>query len=1162
MASQTHAPTAFQKSITRIQATAPFAEVVAALKDGLGELTLHGMAGSLPSILLAHIRRTCDRQMLVVTPTTEVAEEIRDDVEGLLGEEAVCYFPDWEIVPFEEKSPHVEVTGLRLEALQRLLLGDPVVVVAPVASIMRPTLEPEAIAAATRVVRVGDLVELDELAGWLRALSYEAENKVEQIGQFARRGGILDVYTYGYERPFRIELFDDEVESIRAFDPVSQRSTDTVQEIEILPRREILSGGDWWRDALPRLDEVAEETGQDLTQICDQIALGTHFPGIEFWSSVLSGVHPSLVDHLEKNAVIFLADSEAVEQQAGRFFDDMGGLIERRRERGQPVLPVERVLHSWETIESQIDARTRLNQVELAMSGEYVEFGARSVRRYEGSIEALREDIESAAREKGATLVLAENDAQAARLEDLLGSSLDRCDIDVGRLHHGFWYPAGGAQIVNDHELFSRTKRRHRYRRYHGAAPVKDAFSLTPGDVVIHEDHGIGIYQGIERITLDGISRDTVKILYRDKDRLYVPAEQIDRIQRFSAEEEEAPVLSKLGGADWERLKAKTKKGAVKLARDLIQLYATRQSNPGFSFSPDGHWMNEMEAAFVYEETRDQLSTIREIKVDMEKPQPTDRLVCGDVGFGKTEVAIRAAFKAVVDQKQVAVLVPTTILAQQHYHTFCERLSGFPVRVDVLSRFRTKMEIEKALHDIERGQVDILIGTHRILSQDVKFRDLGLIVIDEEHRFGVKHKERLKHLRQTVDVVSMTATPIPRTLYLSLMGARDMSVISTPPRDRLPVHTEVIPFDQDKIAEGILREIDRSGQVFFLHNRIHSIEERAEWLKELLPGVRFRFAHGQMSERQLEKVMVDFMEHKFDVLITTMIIQSGVDIPNANTIFVDRADTFGLAELYQLRGRVGRSSHRAYAYLLVPPETMLNPRARKRLRAIEEHSDLGSGFRVAMRDLEIRGAGNLLGNEQHGFITAVGFDLYVKLLDEAVRELKGEVVESLPDCEVDMRLSSYLPDDYVADGEQKMDLYRRLAASSSLSEVQDFETELKDRYGFPPEPARALLAMMRIKILGKTMRASRVAVDRKGKVTVRFSIERAPRQDVLAEMVGRSPLPLDFRVDGDVHMVMDVATPPGLDQARRVVETLEILTDGVSFGETGEEKLPEGVEVV
>ena len=1135
----------FESFLSRIAKSGPVKDVLDRVNKGVGETFLHGVAGSLDAMLLSRVRLACDRQMLAIVPSTEAAEELRDDLEVLLGEHAVCYFPDWELIAFEEKSPHVEVTSLRLEALQKLLIGDPVVVVAPISAVLRPTLEPEGLAAASRIVRVGELLDPQEFTRWLRTLSYEPENQVEQIGQYARRGGIVDVFTFGAEQPYRIELFDVEVESIRQFDPGTQRSVGQVEEIEILPRREILSGGDWWGDAGERLEAFAREIDADISDLAEKVKLGIHFDGIEFWGPVLTGEKPSLLHHFDERAVVYLAEPDDIARHAERLLKDARGTVSRKHE--MPEELVDMAFHTWEDIETEIGNRVRLIDVDLALGGDAVEFNSRSPRVYEGSLEALAEDAETVGRAGGHTLLLAENDAQARRLEELLATSLHYIDVEVGRLGTGFHYPDARVQIVNDHELFSRRKRRHRYRRYHGATAVKDVFSLTPSDVIVHEDHGIGIYQGLERITLDGVARDCLRILYRDGDKLFVPAEQVNRVQRYSSDEEDtAPVLSKLGGTDWERLKAKTKRGVAKMAEELVKLYAIRRSSPGFRFSEDGHWMAEMEAAFPYEETRDQLRTIQEIKADMEIDEPTDRLVCGDVGYGKTEVAIRAAFKAVVDQKQVAVLVPTTVLAQQHYQTFSERLSPFPVKIAVLSRFRTKGQIEQTLIDVGRGKVDILIGTHRLLSKDVRFHDLGLIIIDEEHRFGVKHKEQLKHMRNTVDVVSMTATPIPRTLQLSLTGVRNMSVITTPPKDRLPVHTEVIPFDADRIAEGILREVDRSGQVFFVHNRVVTIDERAEWLKELLPQIRVRVAHGQMSERQLEKVMMDFMNHTFDVLVCTMIIQSGLDMPNVNTIFVDRADRFGLAELYQLRGRVGRSNHRAFAYLMVPPDTMLNPKARKRLRAIEEHSDLGSGFRVAMRDLEIRGAGNLLGHAQHGFIEGVGFDMYVKMLDEAIREMKGEVVESVTDCEVDMRLSSFLPDDYVADGEQKMELYRKLSESASLEEVDAFGEELKDRYGPLPEPAQALVAMMRIKVLGKMLRADRIRIDRRGGMEVRFTEEQAPSQEKLAAMVGGSDHPLDFRWDGVLFMSMDLATEPGVEQAEKASATLQAVADNTT----------------
>ncbi len=1113
-------------------------------KNGTQAVTLHGLAGSLNAFVLDALRNGCDRQILAITSTTSDAEHLRDDLETLLGEDSVRYFPDWELIPFEEKSPHVEVTSLRLEAMQSLLIGEPVVVVAPVTALLRPTLEPEALAAASRIISVGDVLDLDELAKWLRSLSFEPSNQVVEMGQYARRGGIVDVFTFGAEHPFRIEMFDDEVESIRSFDPATQRSVDSVTEIEILPRREVLAGDSWWGAAAERIAEAESQFGIDLSQLRNRVQVGVHFDGMEFWSPIISGVKPNLLDHLDKRALVYLVEPDDIESAAERFISETGKLIDRRTERGEPSAPYEAVFHQWSTIDGLIRTRMTIAECALAPDADVIEFAAQQVRQYDGNLEALQDDmVEHSRRDRGRTLLLAENESQAQRLNELLERAIDLCDIAIGELHHGFRYPAARVLVLNDHELFSRYRGRHRYRKYRGTTSVKDVFALSPGDVVVHEDHGIGIYQGVERLTVDGITRDLVRLLYRDNDKLFLPVEQVNRIQRFSADEEARPPISKLGGADWERVRQKTKKGVVKLAKELIELYARRQSQPGFAFSTDSTWMREMEAAFVYEETRDQIVTIDQIKGDMEKSVPMDRLVCGDVGYGKTEVAIRAAFKAVIDQKQVAVLVPTTILAQQHFRTFSERLADFPVRIEQLSRFRTKQQIDKALSDVVRGAVDIVIGTHRLLSQDVAFKDLGLLIIDEEHRFGVKHKERLKELRTAVDVVSMTATPIPRTLYLSLTGARDMSVINTPPKDRLPVHTEIIPFDEDRVSEAILREIDRSGQVFFVHNRVQTIEERAAWLTELLPDVRFRIAHGQMGERQLERVMLDFLDRKFDVLITTMIIQSGLDIPNANTIIVDRADWFGLAELYQLRGRVGRAAHRAYAYLMVPKDRKLSSDARRRLHAIEEFSDLGSGFKIAMRDLEIRGAGNLLGHEQSGHIAAVGYDLYVKLLEEAIRELKGEIVETMLDCEVEIGVSAYLPDDYVTDGEQKMALYRRLAESRSLVEVDGFVEELRDRYGRLPDAARGLVDIMRLKIVGKHLGARKIIVGRSGRVQILFHANHTLSQNEIMQLVQRSPRPVEFKVDAELALEMRLGDEKGIDQADAAVDALGAMLD-------------------
>jgi len=1127
----------------RIAASEPAQALFRAISENRPEIPFHGACGSLPAFLLAHLRKTSDRQILAVTPTTEAAEELRDDLESIVGEDTVRYFPDWELIAFEEKSPHVEVTALRLEALQSLLVGEPVVIVAPVVALLRPTLEPEALAAASRVIRVNDLLDMDELAKWLRSLSFEPANQVQEMGQYARRGGIIDIFTFGSENPYRVELFDDEVESIREFDPATQRSVREVDEIEILPRREILAGSEWWGNAAERASRAEEAHGVSLDYLKNKLEFGIHFEGIEFWCPVLTGTKPSVLDHLDSHALVFLSDPESIEEHAEKFARETARLVSRRIERGEPTLPPEAVFHSWQSLQERIPPRCLVSSHSLSPPEAVASLGAQSARRYDSSLEAVRADIDTFA-ERGFTIVLyAENESQARRLEDLLGSLMDRITVEIAKLHGGFVYPSAKLFVVNDHELFSRYQGRHRFRKFRGATPVVDVFALSPGDLVVHEEHGIGVYQGLERITVDGVSRDCLRILYRDQDRLFVPADQINRVQRYSQDESARPVLSKLGGSDWERVKERTRKGVLKLAQELIELYAIRQSRPGFAFSPDSTLMEEMEAAFIYEETRDQLRAISQIKGFMESPVPMDLLLCGDVGYGKTEVAIRAAFKAACDGKQVAVLVPTTILAQQHFRTFSERLAGFPVKVDVLSRFRSKRETEETLYQLKRGSIDIVIGTHRLLSDDVEFRDLGLLVIDEEHRFGVRHKERLKHMRQTVDVMSMTATPIPRTLYLSLMGARDMAVINTPPRDRLPVHTEVIPFDEDRISEAILREVARSGQVFFVHNRVQTIEERAEFLRELLPELQFRVAHGQMSEHQLEKVMLDFLEHRFDCLVTTMIIQSGLDMPNVNTILVDRSDQFGLAELYQLRGRVGRSNHKAFAYLMVPKDRKLPPESRRRLRAIEEFSDLGSGFKVAMRDLEIRGAGNLLGNEQSGFIAAIGFEMYVKLLDDAVKELKGEIPERTADCEVDVHVSAFLPDAYVSDGEQKMTLYRRLAESQTLVEVNGFADELRDRFGRLPEPARALIDLMKVKVAGRILGARRIAVDKHGKIRVILGGGRKVTPAQIGDLVRRCPEPVEFKSNGDLVMEIQSGEPGGPAQAARVAAILESLID-------------------
>ena len=700
--------------------------------------------------------------------------------------------------------------------------------------------------------------------------------------------------------------------------------------------------------------------------------------------------------------------------------------------------------------------------------------------------------------------------------------------------------PEAKVAILNDHEIFSRNKSRHRYRRFKAAKPISSFDALGRGDFVVHVDHGIGRYLGLRRLTISNRDHDCLEVSYQGRDKLFVPVEQLDRLRRYSSADGAPPLLSKLGSGAWEKLKERTREEIFKAAAELIQLYAERKSLPGVGFSGDSPMLRELEASFPFHETPDQLRTVEEVKRDMEEPHPMDRLVCGDVGYGKTEVAVRAAFKAVCDHKQVAVLVPTTILAQQHLQVFSERMEPFPVRVEVLSRFRTAREQKQVVEDVKAGKVDVLIGTHRILSRDIRFRDLGLLVVDEEQRFGVRHKERLKQLKRQVDVITLTATPIPRTLHMSLMGARDMSVINTPPQDRLPIHTEIITFDEGRIVTAIEREVARGGQVYFVHNRVQSIHRLGEYLSELLPQVRFAVAHGQMPARQLERIMLDFLERKYDCLVSTMIIESGIDIPSVNTILVNRADMLGLAQLYQIRGRVGRSKERAFAYLLVPKGKRLTRKSRLRLRAVEEFADLGSGFNIAMRDMEIRGAGNLLGAQQHGFITAVGFDLYTRLLDEAVRELKGERVEHTADPEIKIAVTAYLPDDYVPDTDLKMEFYQRLAGAARVADLLAVREEMEDRFGRLPWQAASLLHIMEIKVMARQLGLAAVQLQ-KSRFRLTFSDPRQMAPADLRRLVEKSSSKLEFSVGERLTIETFLRAPDEqerLEKARDLVERL------------------------
>ena len=1120
--------------ITRLTAqTDSFKDVITRLANGQEQILLHGLPYTLAAFLATHVRHTLDRTVLVVAANEDRAEQWRDDLQAIAGEEIVCYFPTWDVELYDRRSPDNEITGLRIEAASRLMRGEPTIVVAPAQALLLPLIPPHALELGSLSLKTGEEQEPDALCSHLVDCGFERVPTIDSIGQFSLRGGILDVYPFGVGYPYRIEFFGDEIESIRRFDVNTQRSLNSCEEAWVLPAREVLLGSPFYEDYLQRIE--AADAGEALSPLRDQLEMGESLEGIECFSALLYGRDNGLFEYLNK-PLIFLEEDHEIAEELDKVLARPNKEYERHQERGTHF-PPDQLLRDQEWLSSQLGTHTRLEPTPLGRLEEAVRFDAKEPRAFEGELPLLRQDIERLSDEFYAIHIRCETKGQTERLQEIFQEWPD-VRFGLGSLHRGFTFPQAKLAVLNDHEIFSRQKRRYRYRRFRQAAAISNYGSLQRGDFVVHIDHGIGRYGGIRRLSIGGRDHDCLNVTYQGQDKLFIPVEQLDRLRKYSSSEGEAPLLSKLGGTAWEKLKERTREEIFKMASELMQLYAERKARPGVSFSADGPMHREMEAAFPFQETPDQLRTMDEVKQDMESPHPMDRLVCGDVGYGKTEVAVRAAFKSVCDNRQVAILVPTTILAEQHYQTFSERMSHTPTRVEVLSRFRTPKEQKKVLEDVKSGKVDVLVGTHRILSKDIRFRDLGLMVVDEEQRFGVKHKERLKQLKRMVDVLTLTATPIPRTLHMSMMGARDMSVINTPPQDRLPIHTEILAFDETRIAEAIYREVERGGQVYFVHNRVRSIHRLKDYLQDLLPQVRFAVAHGQMPPRQLEKIMFDFMERKYDCLVCTMIIESGIDIPSVNTILVNRADTLGLSQLYQIRGRVGRSNERAYAYLLVPKGKTLTKKSRMRLRAIEEFAELGSGFNIAMRDLEIRGAGNLVGAQQHGFITAVGFDLYCRLLDEAMRDIKGETVLDSPEPDIKIAASAYIPDDYVPDPDLKMEFYQRLAEAGRIVDLLEIHEEMKDRFGRLPQPARSLMHIMEIKVMARQLGVESAQLE-KSRFRLAFPAERQVSPVDIQRMVEKCSTQLDFDLGEQLGIEIQVQGRDELERLEKARDTLE-----------------------
>ncbi len=1083
----------------------PFRALDRALEARRSVLLAEAVPGA-RSFLYATLVAEAGRPLCVVVPNEDRARRWRAELATWLGDERVLSFPERESMPYELSSPSREHLATRLLTLWRLARADePVAVVVSLRALLQHTLPPDDLRERSRAFRAGERIAWNEVAEWLFALGYEPVTEVTDPGTFARRGGILDLYPVTDEHPTRLELAGDEIESLRRFDPATQRSLQPADEVVVLPARELRL--DRALEAAERLAAAGWEAlayGEDLAPwrvLVDRLRAGGYVEGMEAIAPLL-GARASLLDHLPEAAALVLEETPELELA----HDALEGQAEERRddlaEQGLAVggLPPAYVERS--RLESFAHER---GSVRLSGVGE-VRFrvGWGSAPSYAGRLDQFlgsigaergisREVVASPQAQRLAEL-LAERDVHVTPREALPETPPEGALVLLHvPLAEGFAAPDLNVRLFTDAELFGFKKPRHPERRRRPVSFASALMDLKPGDLVVHEDHGIARFERFVTKEVAAVEREYLELAFAGTDRLSLPTERIDKITRFVGGT--PPSLSKLGGTDWFRTKRKVKQAVLDIARELLRIYAAREVVPGYAFAKDSPWQIELENAFPYTETPDQLQAVEDVKRDMERAHPMDRLIVGDVGYGKTEVALRAAFKAVMDGLQAAILVPTTVLAQQHFQTFGERLATFPIRVEMLSRFRSPAEQKEVLAGIEVGNVDVVIGTHRLLQRDVKFRRLGLLVIDEEHRFGVRHKERLKQLRTEVDVLSMTATPIPRTLHMALSGVRDISVIETPPENRQPIETKIVEYSDDVVREALVRELDRGGQIYFVHNRVQGIEHVRQRLGRMVANARYAVAHGQMDEDRLERVMTEFARGDHDVLVCTTIIESGLDIPNVNTIVINRAGAFGLAQLYQLRGRVGRSSEKAYAYLLYNRQERLTAQARARLRALFEASELGSGFRIAMHDLEIRGAGNLLGAEQHGHVAAVGFELYTQLLQEAIEELKGEPLPKraeLPPVTIDLALPTAIPDSYVPSRARKLELYRRIASFRELDELRELSAELRDRYGTPPEPVRNLLFGVEVKL--RAVRAGVIDL-RARKGELRMALRRDIRLD-------------------------------------------------------------------
>lgn len=1160
----------FDNIMLPLESLDEFRNLMDSFKDAIGVIEAHGLSDVQKAMITAALSRATNRTCLIITHNDILARKFYEDI-SFFDPDIAVFLPSSEMIfhKIDAKSNDIRVS--RIKALSSL--GSRLIICASVEAILPKLSEPGFFYSKFKDIAIGDVMSIREFIEYFIEAGYDRVDMIEGRGQFSIRGGIIDFYLPTEEYPLRIELFGDEVDSIRYFDLDNQRSVKKLDKIKLSPMRELLfskedfiRGAEKLEKSLEKRLDILKNKKKSMVNVLEEklrsdiekIKQNLYFEGIELYSPYFFDKHFSIIDYL-KDAIIVVDEPNRVRQRYDsiklEFLEQFKRLLEECE-----VLPEQiEAQFSYDDIIAKISDYQILcfNTLLKAMSDfkpkKMISFFSRTMQPFHGKINLLIEELKALKSRKYKVLVLAGGRERCQRLtNDLWDAGIeaiyqDKLSFELldgqivvipGNISGGFEFPSIKYAVITDIELLGVTRKKITKKK---GTRIKFFGDLKVGDYVVHEHHGIGQYMGIERLKVNNITRDYLHIRYYGNDKLYIPTDQFDLIQKYVGGES-APKINRLSGVEWAKTKAKARRAIEDLALELLNLYAERQKIKGFAFSQDTRWQKEFEESFPYNETLGQLNSIEEIKNDMENEKAMDRLLCGDVGYGKTEVALRAAFKAIMDGKQASILVPTTILAQQHYNTCIQRFEDFPIKVDILSRFRNSAEQKKTIEGLKKGTIDLVIGTHRLVQEDVGFKDLGLLIVDEEQRFGVTHKEKIKKLKKNVDVLTLTATPIPRTLHMSLIGVRDISVIEEPPEERYPVLTYVMEYNEEIIRDTIIREINRGGQVYFLYNRVRTIEKIAGKLRLLIPEAKIAVAHGQMEERILENTMLDFFNGEFDVLVCTTIIESGLDIPNVNTIIVYDADKLGLSQLYQLRGRVGRSNRLAYAYLTYQRDKVLTEMAEKRLQAIKEFTEFGSGYKIAMRDLEIRGAGNLLGKEQHGHMEAIGYDLYTKLLEDTIRQLTGIPVEEKIETSIEINIEGYIPSSYMEDDNQKIEIYKKIAAIDSKEYLYDIEEEIEDRFGDIPTSIRNLLQISYIKHIASKCGIVAVVQKIEG-VLFKFKNDKYLDAKTILKIMNEYRNELSFNASEEPYFLLKVDMEKSDKYLKCIIEFLEYVSD-------------------